>query len=286
MERNNYVLNCHTGRDSRDWDYPDSSVGYTPTSFTRRHLNPPVLDQGNIGSCVGMAGYLVFGGTEQNKDKTLSPLWIYHAAQRHDRWDGEDYSGTSVSGACKALLEEGACEEQYYPYELEHVLRLSVPDQRAVKNASQNKVHSYYTISFDRIDEIKELLKQENLWISIKVRSYIFSVPPSGIINEDLYMATPKRGGHAMALTGYCEINGELYWECTNSWSERWGNKGICYIPHSLMKRISKHPPYVLITNLEKSLELNKKLKKKNLFERLIFKIKLYFEEFKEKFFD
>ena len=241
-----------SNRDGRDWQLPIKSIKKTATvdvnTFSRRLLTPNVVHQGSIGSCVGQSGRVVISDTEQNGNLDLSPMWIYKKAKKYDYWKGEDYEGTSISGACKALVKEGVCLESLWPYvptEETH------PELGAAEDAASRKIKSYYYVSVRDHKAIKNLLIKESLWVSLTLTDAF-----RGIRVDDDGMITPLDsdkaiGGHAVAIVGWTHINGELFWEIQNSWGTRWGDNGYCFISAKLLTHLSSSGAYSLVMNDE-----------------------------------
>lgn len=79
-------------------------------------------DQANTSECVGHAvrHYLDagpvrnLGGPDQHQ--------LYHMAQDYDEWPGNDYEGTSVRGAFRALNKLGFVKEYRWAFDLETVV--------------------------------------------------------------------------------------------------------------------------------------------------------------------
>ena len=100
--------------DERDWLH--EHVKFTSPElkeFSRRDLTPKVLDQGSIGSCVGHSGRVLLSSSELFQVEESSPMWIYKKGKEHDVFAGEDYSGTTIRGAAKAVQKEGCCFERF-----------------------------------------------------------------------------------------------------------------------------------------------------------------------------
>ena len=117
----NKVLDVpETPIDERDWELKKEMIANSENinlqEFSRRYLTPPVRNQGGIGSCVGHSGRVVYGDTLDFDGKEPSAMWIYKKGKIHDPFPGEDYSGTTIKGACRGLIKEGCCEEKFWPY--------------------------------------------------------------------------------------------------------------------------------------------------------------------------
>ena len=255
----NKVLDVpETPIDERDWELKEEMIANSENinlqEFSRRYLTPPVKNQGGIGSCVGHSGRVVYGDTLDFDGKEPSAMWIYKKGKIHDPFPGEDYSGTTIKGACRGLVQEGCCEEKFWPYlDDENAPML----EGAAENAAQHKIDGYYVIPKQNHDLIKKTLLQETLWTSIKVNYEFYYTPKSGIVNTEKYLASSSAGGHAIAMTGWKIIDGELYWEFQNSWGKSFGNDGFFYLESSLYEQIliNNNGPIYLNTKAEANAE-------------------------------
>jgi len=252
----NKVLNVpETPIDENDWELKQEMVanndGVNAIEFSRRDLTPQVKNQGRIGSCVGHSGRVVYGDTLDFDGKEPSAMWIYKKGKIHDPFPGEDYSGTTIKGACRGLIKEGCCEEKFWPYvDSEGAQMLD----GAAENAAQYKIDAYYTIPKQNHDLIKKALLKETLWTSFRVHRHFYYTPKSGIVDSEKYLASDNVGGHAVAMTGWKIIDGDLYWEFQNSWGTRFGNEGFFYLESSLYEEIliNNYGPVFIQTKAER----------------------------------
>jgi hypothetical protein len=234
------VLNVpETPIDERDWELKQEMIAsdepINAKEFSRRDLTPDVKNQGAIGSCVGHSGRVVYGDTPEFKGKEPSAMWIYKKGKLYDPFPGEDYSGTTITGACRGLIKEGCCEEKYWPYKDNEDAKML---DGAQENAANYKIDSYYVIKKDNHDLIKKALLQETLWTSFRVHKSFYYTPRNGIVDSEKYLKSENVGGHAVAMTGWKIIDGKLYWEFQNSWGRWFGDKGFFYLESSLYEKI------------------------------------------------
>ena len=249
------VLNVpETPIDEDDWELKQEMVasddGVNAVEFSRRDLTPRVKNQGRIGSCVGHSGRVVYGDTLDFDGKEPSAMWIYKKGKIHDPFPGEDYSGTTIKGACRGLIKEGCCEEKFWPYvDSEDAQML----EGAAENAAQYKIDAYYTIPKQNHDLIKKALLKETLWTSFRVHRHFYYTPKSGIVDSEKYLASDNVGGHAVAMTGWKIIDGDLYWEFQNSWGTSFGDRGFFYLESSLYEQvlINNYGPVYIETKSE-----------------------------------
>ena len=259
MDATKYILNAEDGDVAKtDWILPllhADDYNTSPEKFSRRDKSSEVLSQGTIGSCVGQSGRNVFEDIPSHRHKVkLSPMWIYQTGKKYDAWEGEDYSGTSITGACKALLKEGCCEEKFFPYVFSEV---ALPIIGASENASHRKIHAFYKLTVDRVIEIKNLLSTESLWVAINIHENFYRIE-NGIIPSDGYLESKYCGGHAITLIGWKYVDKILYWEFQNSWGKNWGDDGYFFISHLLFSKIVKGGIYYLVTKEEEAKRLKK----------------------------
>lgn len=223
--------------DPRDWTIPlltsDRSIRNQDTMISLREYIAPILDQESKPYCVGYSGVYVLRGSGDWAGEDLNPDVLYRLAQLHDEKEGEDYPGTSVSGACKALISTGI---------------------------NGKRIHAYYKLNFKKnLPDILNLLRYEPLWVSIVARKALF-MPPIHGFDRQSYLETPIVGYHAMAITGYIIQEDVVYFEVANSWGEAWGDKGFCYMPLDLLSEISQPfgngDCYYLVTMKERAAQL------------------------------
>jgi C1A family cysteine protease len=65
-----------------------------------------------------------------------------------------------------------------------------------------------------------------------------------------------------MVMLGWKTIGSKEYWICQNSWGEKWGDNGLCYVPYDYKNIdtfyiINKQVEKPLIHSLKETLILN-----------------------------
>lgn len=242
-----FILNVFDGDPNNNvWEHPGVKLKtetVVSDKFSRRDLLQPCMSQQDIGSCVGCSGAGVVADKGYRLLEDPSPMWIYQRAKFYDYWEGEDYSGTSILGACKALQKEGCCPEQFWPYENTED---TLPRDYAMEAAATNKITAYYKVPLIEVNQIKELLKSQTLWFSFDVYAAIYYVGSDGMLQTEGHIESGKLGGHAVALVGWKYVNDKLYWEVRNSWGSDWANDGYCWIEDSLFQQIVHGGMYVI----------------------------------------
>lgn len=171
-------------------------------------------DQKSMPSCVGHATYhFLRSSPHANQSKQLTPNEIYFGAQRFDEWPGENYEGTSVSGAMNFLM-----------------------------NHPQIDINGFH-----KLETVEQLLAYV-----MDIGPVIAGTDwddEMGIVNEKGFITVDNAfdvGGHAYLIYGakiymrwfeteYGDTDLEIDWDRSyfkilNSWGPNWGIKGTAKI--------------------------------------------------------
>lgn len=183
---------------------------------------PAIYDQNGKGSCVGHGTAAAFGAAWSmagNKARRFSACYVYSLI------NGGSDRGAIVEDALKAMEKYGVClESTVGPLK---IYRSQYDTQAADNEAKRFTIfQSYQLDSFDEIASAVQLGKLAVFGIDIGRN---FEPNTHGVIPE----RSGSGGGHCMYACGLKRISGKWYLEVPNSWHERWGLNGVCYIPES-----------------------------------------------------
>lgn len=187
-----------------------------------------IYNQNPYPMCVGFAISSIARIYQYNdieKQIDMSPGWIYgNRLPEHCQSEGM-YPREALS----MLIKEGIPSWQdfpvvgYYYYCAEEVKKQK---EKLLPKAMENRALSY--IRLNNNDEIRTaLMKTGAVLLCIRVTKDFDDCPTSGILDKPY---GNSRGNHAIYIVGWKTINNRLYWICCNSWGERFGNSGVCYI--------------------------------------------------------
>ena len=201
------------------------------SAYSLRSYAPPVMSQGNLGSCVSWAtayaGLTIVKGIEQNqKVDPYSPLNLYI---RYKKLMNEQTcsDGASLPYALNLLKNNGCVKfnlfkNSCYANDVSEDVEYS------------DKLFSYSTIDHYEINKIKSAISSKmpvsiaiktysgDSWQNAKLYNGVWSGYVSGIVN----------GGHAMCLIGYDDTKDGGAFEIMNSWGADWGDNGFFWIKY------------------------------------------------------
>ena len=216
---------------------------------------PPVRNQFHRGTCTAFAGSALCEFLERKNEIRFSPQFLYWCCKNRDGYPNE--GGTSLSTVQEALLEDGICPEEdwpYYPDPIFDANGLSLEGQGpAPKQAIEHaKKHRYTCRSLTRgsVTQYKRILAS-GYPIVIGVLTYAswerskmthlsgkLTMPFVWLDKEENVHAEEPSGAHAMCLVGYLDnksVPGGGYFIARNSWGKEWASLSKVAAGHALI---------------------------------------------------
>lgn len=231
----------------RDWGTKDkvfdqfrAKLEAKATAMADTHIIPeytPVSNQGRFGTCAANAGVDLFEmllGLEQGPEAVVqfSRMFAYRLARvLHKATDVDD--GTYLRAVFTQLFKVGVIEEEYFTYKEANLFE--TPPLDLYTMASNNRIHSFYRVKDDK--------KLEQVRFAIGLNHPVaFGIP----VSKDFcrykggdYIwreMDDNAGNHAMLITGVSVIGNQEKFLIRNSWGERWGDKGHCWMDAGLIE--------------------------------------------------
>jgi C1A family cysteine protease len=224
--------------DDRDIPFvaPESvAKAILPPKIDLRGKMPPVLSQGQIGSCVSNAAsnslrYLL------TKEKRYifqpSRLFIYWNTRVLIEGNPADQdTGISIRGVCKSLSKYSACTETIWPYD---VTKYTInPPLQTYTNASLHSVVKYLSLQQDLFYIKQALVSGFPVMFGIQVYESFESdyTLQTGIITYPNVGTEQCFGGHAMLIVGYNDVSQRFILQ--NSWGTSVGQNGFFEIDYN-----------------------------------------------------
>jgi len=224
--------------DARDFKFETFHVATTsapPQILDLRNTNfcPPVLDQGQLGSCTANASsnalrFLL--KKEKLKEWQPSRLYIYWFSRFLEGTTGED-SGCYIRDVMSSIHTYGACDEKLLPYNI-NIFR-NRPSNTCVRNATPHIKNFKYLSVSNNLTSIKNCLASGfpivfgfDVYESFETQE----VANTGIVPMPDTSSEELLGGHCVCIYGYNDTKKQYL--VMNSWGSGWGDKGYFYLPY------------------------------------------------------
>ena len=235
-----YNHTVHDKKDERDHMFTalDFQVTLPPSTDLRtKPYFPPVLDQGQIGSCTcnATASSVYFCLGKENIEQWFpSRLFLYYNTRvLIEHTDPSEDSGAAVRDVAKSISRYHMCREEWWPYDISKFA--DTPDAVAYEKAAIHEQFQYQRVDNTDINQIKTAIaKGYPVIFGMSVFESFESdeTLKTGIVT--MPTATEKcLGGHALLLVGF---NDETQmFTVLNSWGPDVMDKGFCYIPYAYL---------------------------------------------------
>lgn len=221
--------------DIRDFKFtPVTAVTALPPSVNLQNQCPPVVDQGQLGSCTAnaIAAAHEFAQIKQH-EKAFPPsrLFIYYNERAMEGTIKQD-AGAIIRDGFKSIAQKGVCSEASWKYIISKFARK--PPVTCYTQALKHKALQYLAVT-PTLDHLKGCLADGFPFvfgISVYESFESDAVAQTGIVpmpqpNEQLL------GGHAIAAVGYDDATSRF--TIRNSWGTEWGDQGYCYLPYEYL---------------------------------------------------
>ena len=219
--------------DQRDFRFI-SFRGMTKTLPRKVDLTPfcpPVVDQGQLGSCTAnaIAAAHEFEQMKQDVRSAFLPsrLFIYYNERVLERTVNED-AGAMIRDGMKSVANQGVCPEAEWPY---NVARFAAkPSPVCYKDALNHQVVSYQRVTQD-LAQMRACLAAGYPFV---FGFTVYESFESAAVAKTGKVPMPAQGesalgGHAVLSVGYDDASKRFI--VRNSYGEGWGMKGYFTLP-------------------------------------------------------
>lgn len=216
-------------RDARDIVFRPRAIRL-PDRVDLRPNMPPVMDQGNIGSCTahGITAALRYLRLSAGKpDVPFSRLQLYYDERVIEGTVGED-AGAEIRDGIKCAAKIGVARETMWSYDPSRFRDKPTPPV-------YGDARAYKSLAYERVPVSVSALKQalaRKLPVIIGVSVYESfeskAVEKSGVVPMPNLKREGLVGAHCMLVVGYGQRPG--CFTVRNSWGADWGDHGDCYL--------------------------------------------------------
>lgn len=209
--------------DHRDYSFSSPNLGGIPQHVDLRPHCPPVVDQGQLGSCTanalaGAMGYIHAAATP------FSRLFIYYNERAIEHHITSD-SGAMIRDGIKTLAKKGVCAEAEWPYNIAQFKKK--PSAKCFTDAQANRIATYSRLS--TLNDMLQCLADGYPFVfgfTVYESFESQEVASTGVMNLPAANEQPL-GGHAVMAVGYDMASQRLI--VRNSWGTGWGLDGSGY---------------------------------------------------------
>jgi C1A family cysteine protease len=217
--------------DHRDQYFKVAKPVPTPMVVDLREKCPPIVDQGELGSCTAnaIAGALMFDQLKQGQKNAapLSRLFIYFNERAMEGTIGED-AGAEIRDGIKSVNHLGACFEKTWPYKIGKFK--TKPTAKAFAEAKQHQ-----SVLYQRLPQnLSSLLQCLASGFPFVFGFTVYDAFESGEVAKTGILYLPaqsekNQGGHAVMAVGYDQADSRFI--VRNSWNTDWGQAGYFTMP-------------------------------------------------------
>lgn len=195
---------------------------------------PPVMDQGQLGSCTAHAvtaalRYNLIDNGET--DIFLSRLQLYYDSRALEGTVDQD-AGAEIRDVIKVAAKHGVGRELFWPYDL------SKWNEKPAEEVYRDAVN-FEALDYQSVETNTRAVKTA-LYVGhpVVIGVTLFESFESDEVANDGVVPMPGRserevGGHCMLVAGYGKKPG--YFTVLNSWGASWGDRGWCYLPEQYL---------------------------------------------------
>jgi hypothetical protein len=206
--------------------YTETVIIDPPPTETGGLVMPPVMNQGNEGSCAAAAiGYAARGSEwfyKTDTMKTFSVEFLYNQV----KFGIDCQSGTAMQTCLEFMMSNGICTNAVMPYSSGDCSLL--PNEQQKAEALNYKIDGYYKVYTTDKAAIKSLIDQNHPVIIGLACDQSFLDAKAGFIWK-----TYSGSGylpHCVVICGYDDSKNA--WLIQNSWSDTWADKGYSWIDY------------------------------------------------------
>jgi C1A family cysteine protease len=227
--------------DMRDFMLAVAPAKTLPATLSLRKTMPPVYDQGQLGSCTAnsVGAVVEFNELKEKEPDAATPsrLFIYYNERAMEGTVSQD-SGAEIRDGIKSVAQLGVPPETMWPYVITQFAKK--PPAAAYKAAKKHEAIRYARVAQDALALQNVLASGFPISFGFTVYSSFESaaVAKNGIVPMP-QSAETVLGGHAVVAIGYKPLQGQLYFECRNSWGPSWGDKGYFWMPSAYITSAS-----------------------------------------------
>ena len=230
-----------------------------------------VKNQFNQGCCAGMALSVLRESFLKDKEKELSPAFLYWQSRVYEGEDVNQDTGICLKSGLETLKRYGICEEEYMKFDSN--IWNQPPSEEAYSNAKIYKIDTYINLD-NGISGIKSYLYSKKKPVIFGMEIYDGFIKGTG---KDGIVPVPNQDekpldGHSALIIGYKDntfkdnlislFNKKRskygYFIVLNSYGKDFGKQGLYFLPYEYLLFNKAYDFYVITTKNNLNYQLDK----------------------------
>lgn len=205
-----------------------------PASFDLRSKLPPILDQGQLGTCAAnqISNALRYCLKKNNcPEFQPSRLFLYYFARLVDGSSVQEDTGITIRSGLKSVQQYGVCGENNWGYDITKFTE--EPNNKCiVAGQSHTPNFKYIRVQQNLINIKQAIFAGFPVVVGIQLYTTFESDPvaQTGTVPMPNFSKEACLGGHAINLNAWDDKTQRF--TCANSWSDSWGDKGYFTLPY------------------------------------------------------
>ncbi|MFK7785889.1 MAG: C1 family peptidase [Crocinitomicaceae bacterium] len=224
----------------------DNKKNPLPEKVSLLQYAPKRKNQGKQGSCVAWASayaartILESRRTGRRPDQVaFSPSFQYNQI----KIDGSNCQGSYIKRAMDNMYGQGAVPYKDFAYDQNSCSK--EPSATLKRKANDYKIRGFQRLTEENSSNTAEMLAiKQNLakGSPVVIGMMVGGTFMSNMMGKDVWIPTQSDynksgfGGHAMCVIGYDDFKEGGSFQIMNSWGEKWGKKGVCWVRYSDFK--------------------------------------------------
>jgi len=219
-----------------------------PSRVSLEQYAPPRQQQGSQGSCVGWASAYAARTILQAKatggdpeQLAFSPSYLYNQIRL------EGCQGAYMLDAMRTMKQNGALPFRQFAYDESSCAQ--TPSSSEIAKARAYSISGYNRLTNGPRDYTPNILAiKQNLaqGAPVVIGMMVGGSFMSRMVGQDMWRPTSSDyyqrgfGGHAMCVIGYDDNYEGGAFQIMNSWGEKWGNQGNCWVKYPDFMKFTK----------------------------------------------
>ena len=227
----------------------DNKKNPLPERVSLLQYAPKRRNQGKQGSCVAWASAYAARTILESRRTGRKPDQVAFSASfmyNQISIDHNTCQGSYIKLAMDNMYNQGAVPYKDFAYDQSSCTK--EPSSMLKRKASDYKIKGFQRLTEDNQSNSAEMLSiKQNL---AKGSPVVIGMMVGGsfmqnMMGKDMWFPTQsdynKRGfgGHAMCVIGYDDFKEGGSFQIMNSWGEKWGKKGVCWVRYSDFKHFN-----------------------------------------------